>query len=887
MTTKRYSEDFETPHEMTRTGEFWTFDLSPDPNLYTGTFTADGGDGDLGFKQAKGTGSNWFQVDEVAISRLDTVKDSYDIFVREYPDAEDTNGQLFNEISEFPNKIGDLLVPINEYATHTSMNDVFGKMGENYNYLIEKSKFLSLPPTALQFRYGKVVSGLGYRADENAWIQDANTMYRYWDYVNLPLKVKNVTANSTKMFYSYNIGMGSEILVAAVVGVDDYNPLTTNDAIEDDRDFYVFGADKFTDIIALDVLSNGRVILMDKVVLVNTDPNNPTSDEFAQFGIFTHEDNWQFEDIWTADPYNTIFNASRTFIKPTDMKVHDGRVYIACQGDAINNQSPTIKVMNELGSLLALYPKQTFSDVKYEFAYPIESLAITTDRVVALSQGELYMFDKDLRFIERVTFEQEDLEIKTYKPDTTGYNYVSQITELANNTNGSFFYGIAGNQRVEGEPYENGNMVFKFGEDGSILESFGETAVNYMNYGDSTTGVQYKPITAIFHDPEYNLYVGSDIDVIKYYDRVQEGTRLLEDLSFNIEDSEWTVDETTVDMDEYSSAWVYNRIFDRILANLNIFRLALKGPIAKIKTKSFEKVTVDNFSYQQYTPLTYTKDEIAVGVNEIHCEGALNRCIRKLHTCFEDSLAYLNYRGDGVDPDILDLTNFRISNPIGKSVEIIDGSYVYDYGRSINPFTFEWDDTYIHRHDLNLIEIITPPNGNPVKTFGPPVPNQWADPNTYVENSEAGLTWTISASYLSYTETQEVNVKWKKRAYFGSMIDSLDMTTTNINDNATFTSLRDEFDTTYSIPVSDGYRYFIAIPTEEITDGSFKMLHPDLGWEYEPEPFGTDTILHYTAKFGGDAGQYSIFRVGYNTNEGVVYRDGVEEVKFRVLRGVV
>ena len=342
MATERYSKKYDIPHEMSKEGDFWTYNTSPEPATYTHTFTANGGNGNVNFTQNKGEDA-WVQIDNVSITQTETFDDEYDLFIREYPDAESTNGQLFNEVSQFPNDIGELLVPINEYLTHTSFNEVLGKMRENYEYLLQKSKFLSIPPNALQFRYGSVVPEIGYQENLKIWVQDSNNMYRYWDYNTNLVGAKNVTATSTRMIYNYDDD-GIETLVASTIDTEDYNPRTSNESLEDSRDFYVFGEDRFTDIIGLGVLSEDRIILLDKIELVN--PITETTNIVGQFGIFTHDDNWKFEDIWKADA--KVEDPARTFFNPRDMKVHNGRVYVSCDDGNENLKIPTIKILNEI-----------------------------------------------------------------------------------------------------------------------------------------------------------------------------------------------------------------------------------------------------------------------------------------------------------------------------------------------------------------------------------------------------------------------------------------------------------------------------------------------------------------------------------------------------------
>jgi len=432
---EEYIDDNGVAHEVIRNENgYWVTISSPLPTVYTNTFTGTSNNGYLSFEQA-GLSGDWFQLDNVYIRTGATTSDSYELLIRNYEDAVSTNAQVFNEITEFPNKLGDLLVPINEYLTHTSFNTVLGKMRENYEFLIDKSKFLSVPPNALSLRYGKVNSDK-YPNDQNVWMQDDNLYYRNWDYSDTgAFYTDNVVATSDKMFYSYSEnanGPTAPTIVAVDLSPENYN----EDNIylpEDTRSFYVFGEDEFTDILTMAIGDNENIWVLDK-----------TADNLGKIGIFKHDGEWRFEDVW--DVNSTEIN--RNFPAPTDMKIKDGLVYISC----LIGITPTIKILTEIGS----YVKSISHGLLNE---PIDSISVTNNAIIALSDTKLYIFDHDSNLINTITFEEED--VQRYSPTRYTYDNVANITKLSDNTNGTFFYAIAD------------NLIYKFGEDGTLLESFG------------------------------------------------------------------------------------------------------------------------------------------------------------------------------------------------------------------------------------------------------------------------------------------------------------------------------------------------------------------------------------------------------------------------------
>jgi len=678
-------------------------------------------------------------------------------------------------------------------------------------------------------------------------MQDASLYYQYWDYSEEgAIYADNVVANEDAMFYSHSRNLDNPILIAADMSTDNYDIGEQGTS----RDFYVFGDDVFTEIISMSIGGTGNVWILDGVI-------QDDGSKYGKVGIFEYDTEWAFEDKWDIN----ISNVNRSFLNPTDLTVKGGMVYISCS-DADNK--PIIKVLTEVGSYVRSISDKSLTET-------IDSVAVTNNHIVALSDKKLYIFDHESNLVRTVTF--DDDEIRIYAPTRYTYDDEANLTKLIDNTNGSFFYGIAD------------NLIYKFGESGEILESFGETAINYMNINE--TDDLYKTITNAYHDVNYNLYVSTKYDIIKYYDRVSEQDRLLRDLSYNIEESEWSISNSEVDSEENTSAWVYNRIFNRILDNLNIFRLSLKGSLSLIKTKTFEKVTVDNFNVDEYKQLTHTKDEIQVGINEIHCEGALNRCIRQLNTCFEDCLGYLNYRDSGIDPDLLVLDELLVTNPEGE-YNVAEGIWYFDYGRVIGNFTFTWDDGFIHRWDKTLKGSMTLPAGTDVG-FGYPTPLTYTDDTPYLGLDDDTLTWKLNESYVTITETASASVKFQKRIFMGSMPIGDPITDVNIvNQNNTIrgaTTIFKGLTADYNISVPENYRYYIAIPTEEV--GSTKLVHPDLGWEYESTVLGEVYISEFKNEYQGIA-PYTVMTLVNNSFEtdDIVYRSDVKFVKFRLIRGV-
>lgn len=829
----KYYDEYGNPFELMRDENgFWQSAPSPDPIHYEADFT-NFGSLDTGLTiQMPGVVGDWFQIDNVRLYGNEDIDDNYNLSIRSYNDAElSGNPQLYSEISEFPNPLSEILVPVNEFITHSSFNTILSKMQENYEFLIDKAKFLSVPPNAVSFRYGP--STYDDYDGRNVWMQANNGFSQFWGY-DPELNVEHVTGIHNAMIYAQGITLYA---IDTLSGADPLSPTITTPP---NRDFYVYGDDKFTNIKSIETDSNDFIWVLDD------------AGTHGKVGIFSYDENWSLQSSWDV----TTVGSKKYMITPTDLKIKDGKVYISCNS---TSGSVEIRVFSEVGSYLG--------SISHTDLISIESIAVTSEYIIALYDNKLFRFDMDYNFVEVVDLFEK---IFTYNYRTQEYDE-STITRLANNLTGVFFYGIAGNQ------------IYKFGQSGDILESFGATMVNYINstIGDVETGYYpEKDVTDVYHDSEFNLYASSVYDVVKYYDRAEVYDRLLNDLSFSIDDGVWTSQDLEVDSNENTTAWVYNRVFDRIIDNLNIFRLALKGSQALITTNTFERAVISNFKPSDFIKLKYTKGQIAIGVNELHCEGALNRCIRQLNECFESCLGLINIKDKGIDPDSLQINSFTLetqTDPLPAS-DFINGVYYFDYGRTISDVRLKWSDTITYRSDPKLRAYMTTPLSGEIALARFPTPTTYIDSNEYVNTD---ITWTIRETYNVLEQSSDVNIKWSKRLYVGTLLDGVSVDDTVIVNNATWSSLEPTLDGELPpIDVSNGERWYIAVPVDEWDSDNIKIYHPDYpDFEYDFTGVNKITLVNPDLGYGSIGSDYYVFVP--NTGD---YSFGITEINFRLVR---
>lgn len=896
----QYTDEYGIIHNLSMDSEgFWQSTEDVEPSQFTATFTAtDISDSSLLFEQSAKNG--WFQLDSVFLGAK-TVGDSYFLNVSDDDVEISGNPQLYEEISVFPNNLNDILVPINEYLTHTSMNSVLGKINDNFQFLLDKARYLSIPPNYISFRYGP--SNYEFYKDlGNVWQQLDNGISSYWAY-DTELSASNVAGNSDCMVYStggvsvisgaYEIsgisatsgifllqdlsatsGLGITIIDEISAISASYSvyyesssgvPVITGDKliaiptisavdpIEFDRDYYIYGDDKFHHIISIESDKNGYIWMLDDRV------------DGGKVGIFNFYNNiWRYVSSWSS----SIIENSKYFSNPTDLKIKGNRVYISC--DRISG-GQECRIFDLGGSYIG--------SASYGELSEIESLAITNKYIIALSKNNLYKFDSEtFEFTDKINLSEQIFDYDPY-----GENYKeSTIKRLANNSNSIFFYGISN------------NLIYKFGQSGSVLESFGETVINHMNSTLSGESSYLKPLSDIYHDSDFNLYASSSYDIVKYYDRARIYNRLLEDLSFNIDDYIWELEEIDVDKNENATAWIYNKIFDRILDNLNLFRIALKGSLALVSSSTFEKVVVNNFTKSQFEEFPYSKGDIHIGVNELHCEGALNRCLRQLNECFEVCLRLLNIRAKGIDPDSLIIDSFELVDQIDHlpEAEYIAGVYHFDYLRDVTNFSFEWNDRIVYRSDPRLRAYISLDGANEVVLPKSPTPNSYLDTN--ILNSGTHV-WTLRETFGEIEKTANLTILWNKRIYYGVYEDGSSITIDDILSGSESIQggsiIENEADTDIIIQVPSEKRFYIAIPYQEYDislsadSRNVKLYHPDYSemlYDYNIGDGWSSTINSFITDYGNN-GKYFIITP---PNWGNIYNDGITEIKFRLTRGI-
>jgi hypothetical protein len=129
-------------------------------------------------------------------------------------------------------------------------------------------------------------------------------------------------------------------------------------------------------------------------------------------------------------------------------------------------------------------------------------------------------------------------------------------------------------------------------------------------------------ITDVFHDEYRNLLITTNDKIMKYCDLMTQIQ-----LKGKLPDSYWELEDLYIHKEEYIQNWVYNKSFQRLWDNIEMFRNSLLFTQQGCKA---------------YKGPVYTKDQIILGQNEIVTSTAINRILGYLWINFNTLIDYFN-----------------------------------------------------------------------------------------------------------------------------------------------------------------------------------------------------------------------------------------------------
>ena len=129
-------------------------------------------------------------------------------------------------------------------------------------------------------------------------------------------------------------------------------------------------------------------------------------------------------------------------------------------------------------------------------------------------------------------------------------------------------------------------------------------------------------IQDVYQDEFRNTLVVSGDKILKYIDLME-----LKSIKGPLPESYWPLGNLYIHKDEYVQNWVYNKSFQRLWDNIELFRGSL---------------IFDETRCKSYKPPTYSKEQIIIGQNEIVTSAVVNRSIEYLWSNFESLLSYFD-----------------------------------------------------------------------------------------------------------------------------------------------------------------------------------------------------------------------------------------------------
>jgi len=272
------------------------------------------------------------------------------------------------------------------------------------------------------------------------------------------------------------------------------------------------------------------------------------------------------------------------FRSPSDIHIDRcDNVWIADTGNGC------VKQYNNTGNWI-----QTITDTELVKYKPISMAVDEKDRVHVLSKNNVRVYNYTGTFLFSYNID------KTQVPIKINTNFNKQILYITYKT----FV----------RKYVRTGVAF-----GYLFKD--KTCVNHIN--------------SVYQDEYRNTLVTFGDKIIKYVHILkQRKTKSPLPSSF------WALKDLLIDREEYIQNWVYNKSFQRMWDNIEMFRLSL---------------SYDGTYCKGYKPPIYKKEDIHIGQNEIVTSIVINRCLGYL---WENLCSIVNLYFDPFckEPEVLNLT---------------------------------------------------------------------------------------------------------------------------------------------------------------------------------------------------------------------------------------
>lgn len=794
------------------------------------------------------------------------VMDSYEFSI---VDGIDTipNQQYYRELITLPYPKEMCLVPINEYMTKPMIDGLTEHLFDNFTYLVDKCNYAALSPTHVMYRYGPTII-----SNNNSWVK--------FDYSHLHwITYDNALSgeNDGSSFGGLGVAAYDDVLYyfdvekQAIIASYQTDTLPNNtigygySTEETDRDFYYYINDKFNNISRILPTETGELTILDK-----TDEN---SGKISQFTFDMNSKSWAVLGVISESPadFGDIFTSI------LDIALYNNNIYVLLS-DGNNTYLGKTTLTGEV-------------DVsKIQTKYPLTKITISHDKILSFYQNKMILWDvSDFSFVIEYDFNGQ---IKKYNPETLKYE-PSTILGISASKESGYCY------------LYSENILYKATIGGVINDDFGEFAVSvYNELGQDNYNGSFsdKLIKDVYQDEKYIVYVSTDYDIIGYYDRsITEGNILSDDFKSNIKKYIWDLKNLKVNKDESDSYIAYNRIFGRLYDNIHALNENIVAVIGiEIGKDVYNKIASFPLSPLDIKELPYAKEEIRIGINEMHFEASINRCIQMLYDCLEVVAKRINSRKNILGIESFELNSFMVSN---ADIIIEDDNFYYEKGYSPASLNFEWSDNIPNRKDgwltgefeyfdktgTKYSVPLSSPSGVPL--------SYTLDLSTETEPRTGKYTFGIKEIYSSELKIKYLDIYWEKKIFIGSNATGTVFTCSESacsvsacemlnSDNLQEFLISTEINKAVGININGTINeFFIAVPCDELDSGKLRIVNPNYpDFEYIFNGDSKIKIEDFTCN-GFNRGDYYILTCPrYNPSIGKLYNDNVSMLEYAIIR---
>ena len=736
-------------------------------------------------------------------------------------------------------------VGVNSSGDYREFNAIIASVYDNMNYLLDYSNSLGGFPISYENRYGLVdATDLGWSgypdAGANEWVYDTTPNARM------------MTTNDTNVIIVNKPSTGDNTII--IQGQDGHDS-----QIEIKQ--YGYLGYKVGDVIGINA-SDSTFIVLDRTVDNSGDPVSVLL-IYVRDGV-----TYNLATYWGDNP-----DLDESLAGAIDMAVFDDNIYILLENE--------IKIFNNIGYLLRTIDTSEIENPTSIGVTKYYILVSDVDETVLPATSFIVEIDPTT-----LDFKYHNLTgiFENYTPN--GFYEGAPIQAIATGGVGTYFYIVTD------------TLIYKLTYDYKVVDKFGEVIADVAFNAGKDTGVDKYQITYISGSDNAGLAISTNYDTHRVTDTIVLLGMIDNDLSSKL----WSLPQCSISGDEYATDWVYNRCFDRLYDNIRHVHRSIIGVPNTTFNLPINNVELGGFRPDQYTALPYDKNEIYVGMNEIHAEPSVNRAFRMLYNCMAHILGILSQSNFTIGGTIISLDNFDLTDFTGFNDptlvtkikwqdERVGNQIYFDIGRSIGDLKFEWLDTFggdrsnpnftrAFKYRYSPYTFIL--NTNQFEfTDSPALP--------YIDNGSAsGGEWGVRVAYNIVSLTDNIKIAWNRRIYIGTMVQGSTINNASVINSSVTTPYEDSNNiilndgvVEITIPVVSGStdKYYIAIPTEI----SASTLHPFLGDGLDGAVYnftGSNviTIPNFINEYSCDVGEYNVY-VG-NINGGTFT---VNNVNYRLV----